>query len=1334
MTKSVVGRTLSLCLLYSALFQALAYGQQNNRAEVNIPRIVSPSPIAAGFAKYGDVPVSTYTGTANISIPLYTVQEGDIKVPISLNYHTGGVKLNEQAGWVGLGWVLQGGGVISRTVRGRDDLINNHHFNNNAELVTKSSFNFIEYLDPQNNENTLRTRDGLSTFNLAGVNADITNFEYDVFTYSLPGRSGKFIINRKREAILEKNEDVKIELMPGTTPVFKVTDDNGLVYHFNAVEYTALDSEQKTYITAWYLSRIESPTGRMVSFEYEETSVQGTKILNEIETIEFGKHNVDPKLSNATYSNPKILKRIVFNKHRVEFNLGEGGPNCAGKRITGLQVYQSGKAAPHKEYVFEYGYFNESQANVNGCEYKRLKLSALYEKSGTQVLPPHRFYYHEETEKADFTSINSYSMDHWGYFNGADNHNRSVNLMPPYRGYASYTTKDEPGAAILHVYKDMAGADRTSNPAYMNRFSLKEIHYPTGGKTTLALEAHEYNSQLVDPVLELRDASQRVVINARGETTGTLDFSKAYGNVTMTVAFRCSASDECAVVKATARQESIYFEVNLNGSRTRVDLKRDAQELTCGNGTSVCTSKVYTFAASDFRKPAYKGFIDAIVGTDFQEITVAFQYKEPVGTQGTNPDEIAYAGGLRIREIVDYDEAGKVARSKKYDYRYQEDRNQDGVMENYSYGRRISPLQYFRQHLDYSCKCDTVPDYYAVISFVRYNSSVTSANTNVGASVGYSQVTEYVYDQSTGGTLGRTVYEYDNNLDVPGIYDFTLTGGSAVGGGLVVNNNRFPGIPSEQNRSNGTLRKKTDYVKTGPAYKVVSETENEYEYPLVNKYYSFKHQVTPPNGFTILQMYVALKQERHLLKKTTTRVYDQNLSGKYVTTVVQYGYGDKHGLPTEVVQKDSKGEEVISKTVYPPDYGTVTATGGGIKLLQDKHIVAVPVEQYTLSQVPGGTAPGVVGGTLTRFYDDRPLPKEVHLLETAAPIAQGAFRPSNQTSGNFAPDARYKPRLYYDQYDEKGNIMTVHKSNDVPLSYLWGYNRTYPIAEIKNASLSTTITLVSRDDVTVGGRIIDNTNKTGNFSGDSFTLTHAQNVAFNLKLSRLCGASDYLDSPFVSIALRKVAGEEVQLSKINFYATASGGEAFTVSGLPAGTYYFEYTANVILNAEAQCMSLLRLDLTASFKEQNTIPNLFHTSFEEDTQNVEGRGKTGQQSHKGPYSLTLPKQAGKYHLSYWTVPAGGDDWVLHEELLEITSSGPATRTIGTLGNLLDEVRVHPEGSFMTTYTYDPLIGMTSQTGPDGVTLTYAYDDLGRLVGVKDHLGNLVKHYEYHYKKP
>lgn len=39
-----------------------------------MPAIIPPAPNAATLGKFGDVPVSHYTGTASISIPLYTVR------------------------------------------------------------------------------------------------------------------------------------------------------------------------------------------------------------------------------------------------------------------------------------------------------------------------------------------------------------------------------------------------------------------------------------------------------------------------------------------------------------------------------------------------------------------------------------------------------------------------------------------------------------------------------------------------------------------------------------------------------------------------------------------------------------------------------------------------------------------------------------------------------------------------------------------------------------------------------------------------------------------------------------------------------------------------------------------------------------------------------------------------------------------------------------------------------------------------------------------------------------------------------------------------------------
>ena len=81
-----------------------------------IKDVVMPSANAASLGKYGDIPVSFHTGVPNVGIPIYTVQDGPLSMPISLSYHAGGLKVGEPCSWVGLGWSLQAGGMISRTV------------------------------------------------------------------------------------------------------------------------------------------------------------------------------------------------------------------------------------------------------------------------------------------------------------------------------------------------------------------------------------------------------------------------------------------------------------------------------------------------------------------------------------------------------------------------------------------------------------------------------------------------------------------------------------------------------------------------------------------------------------------------------------------------------------------------------------------------------------------------------------------------------------------------------------------------------------------------------------------------------------------------------------------------------------------------------------------------------------------------------------------------------------------------------------------------------------------------------------------------------------------
>jgi len=82
--------------------------------------LIPVSPTAFQFAKYTDMPVSEYTGIPNISIPLYTIKQDEFDFPISLSYHAGGIRVSQEASWVGLGWDLTFGSVI-QTINDQDD-------------------------------------------------------------------------------------------------------------------------------------------------------------------------------------------------------------------------------------------------------------------------------------------------------------------------------------------------------------------------------------------------------------------------------------------------------------------------------------------------------------------------------------------------------------------------------------------------------------------------------------------------------------------------------------------------------------------------------------------------------------------------------------------------------------------------------------------------------------------------------------------------------------------------------------------------------------------------------------------------------------------------------------------------------------------------------------------------------------------------------------------------------------------------------------------------------------------------------------------------------------
>jgi YD repeat-containing protein len=81
-----------------------------------------------------------------------------------------------------------------------------------------------------------------------------------------------------------------------------------------------------------------------------------------------------------------------------------------------------------------------------------------------------------------------------------------------------------------------------------------------------------------------------------------------------------------------------------------------------------------------------------------------------------------------------------------------------------------------------------------------------------------------------------------------------------------------------------------------------------------------------------------------------------------------------------------------------------------------------------------------------------------------------------------------------------------------------------------------------------------------------------------------------------------------------------------------------------------------------------------------------------------------------------------------DYLQNLSSALLTTELNTLRNNLKTTKPLAQ---VVSYAYAPLIGMTSETDPNGKTKYYEYDLLNRLKLIKDQDGNIVKKYCYNY---
>jgi hypothetical protein len=171
-------------------------------------------PSTSAIGQHGSFPTPSAYGQVPISIPLAEATMEGIRIPIALSYNTMGVKVNQNAGEIGLGWSMGiNGFFIEQTVKGAIDATYNYNVSSNYsdffERLAGDHFNPPSSLaDPEGLQNDLN-----KAF-LGGVSGTgYKEFGRDEYSYSFNGYSGKFLYDEDGSIInlSSSGNDLKIE-------------------------------------------------------------------------------------------------------------------------------------------------------------------------------------------------------------------------------------------------------------------------------------------------------------------------------------------------------------------------------------------------------------------------------------------------------------------------------------------------------------------------------------------------------------------------------------------------------------------------------------------------------------------------------------------------------------------------------------------------------------------------------------------------------------------------------------------------------------------------------------------------------------------------------------------------------------------------------------------------------------------------------------------------------------------------------------------------------------------------------------------------------------------
>ena len=505
-------------LFFTCVCSLLSYGQgiesnyetlanKSHKTYMNSLSVTPNSPQASSFGTYGEYPVSLYTGAVDISIPIAAVPGKKLSMPINLNYNSGGVRVNALPSWVGSGWDLSLGGVITCSIDGRPD--------NKANYYSRSTDIDALKTNPYTNYWTQRQK----LFEDAAKPPSATTLETqpDGYTLTFPGGGAKFYILptaltaasgstpstiSASSILFKKVVDYKVTPYfdaTGKIDSFLVRDGEGRRYHYTAYEETTSTPDAAggeapigimTYRSAWFLTKMESyDKTEVITFSFASDATSFSIPMNQFEgdgksvpviptsppRAPCGGGNlcsaqitdVYGGISSVTVKNKKTLSQVNYylagslnSRYIFNYSKHTGTNSHDINKLDNITVSRGTVPTGVGKTSFTY-------SNSTG----RLTLEQVKQTSfdGSLSLGTTSFSY----DPTVLPELRSNAIDFWGYYNGATS---NAHLVPNYEGCQGGEYYN--GAATRSANsKSLAG-------------SLKRITYPTGGYTEFTFEPH----------------------------------------------------------------------------------------------------------------------------------------------------------------------------------------------------------------------------------------------------------------------------------------------------------------------------------------------------------------------------------------------------------------------------------------------------------------------------------------------------------------------------------------------------------------------------------------------------------------------------------------------------------------------------------------------------------------------------------------------------------------------------------------------------------------------------------------------------------------------------